>query len=234
MSSSHPLKKRILFPLCTALLVLLLTACGGQNDGSTPSAQQLIKNAQTAIQKVTSYHFNLKAENIGTSSSLPIESADGDIIVPDKLQANANVLFNGALVQAQIVTIGNDEYLNVLGTWQKTTGLFDPRALADPQKGVAAILGHLQNPSTPVDSTSGNTPCWSISGKLDASYLSGITGGNVPAGTMDDVTTCIGKSDNLPYSVLIKGIAAQGDTAQTSRTLTLSKFNEKITITAPI
>lgn len=217
----------------TLLLILLLVGCGGGNNSTAPSAQQLIKNAQVAIQKVSSYHFNLKADNIGTSSQLPIQSADGDIVVPDKLQATANVIFGGANVQAQIIAIGDKQYLNVLGGWQQTNGLLDPRALSDPQKGVAAILGHLQNPSTPSDSSSDGTPCWSISGKLDASYLAGITGGGAPAGTQDDVTTCIGKSDNLPYLIVIKGVATQGDTAQTTRTFKLSKFNEQITISAP-
>lgn len=217
----------------TLALVLLLVACGGPSTQAAPSAQTLIKNAQTAIGKVTSYHFNLKAQNMGSGGALPIQSADGDIVVPDKLQANANVVFSGATVQAQLISIGTTQYINVLGGWQQTTGLLDPRALSDPQTGVAAILGQIQNPSTPSDSSSNNTPCWSISGKLNASLLAGITGGGAPAGTLDDVTTCIGKSDNLPYLILIKGVSAQGDTAQTTRTFTLSKFNEQITINAP-
>jgi hypothetical protein len=224
-----------LYSFCATLaLALLLAACGGSNNTtSVPSAQQLIKDAQAAIQKVTAYHFTLKASNIGTSSSLPIQSADGDIVAPDKLQANVNVVLSGSVIQAEIIAIGNDGYLNLLGSWQKTNGLLDPRALADPQTGVAALLGHLQNLSTPTDSSSGNVPCWSVSGELDASYLAGITGGGAPAGTRDNITVCIGKSDNLPYSIIIKGIAAQGDSAQTTRTFTLSKFNEQITITAP-
>lgn len=216
----------------TLALLLLLLGCGGGNS-TAPSAQQLIKEAQTAIGKVTSYHFNLKAQNIGTTGSLPIQSADGDIVVPDKLQANANVIFNGATIQAQLIAIDNNQYINVLGGWQKTNGLLDPRVLSDPQTGVAAILGHLQNPSTPSDSSSNGTPCWSITGKLDPTSLAGITGGGAPAGTLDDATVCIGKSDKLPYLIVIKGVAAQGDTAQTVRTFTLSKFNEHITINPP-
>ena len=215
-------------------LILLLVGCGGSSTSSnTPSAQTLIKNAQAAIQKVSSYHFNLKTQNIGTSGQLPIQSADGDIVVPDKLQATANVIFSGSTVQAQMIAIGNKQYLNILGGWQQTTGLLDPRVLSDPQTGVAAMLGQLQNPSTPTDSTSDGTPCWSINGKLNASYLSGITGGGAPSGTQDNVTTCIGKSDNLPYLIVVTGIAATGDTAQTVRTFKLSKFNEKITINPP-
>jgi len=213
-------------------MMLILVACGGSNTPA-PSAQTLIKKAQAAIKQVTSYHFNLQAQGIGTGGTLPIQSADGDIVVPDKLQANANVVFQGATVQAQLVAIGQTQYINVLGSWQQTKGLLDPGVLSDPQTGVAAILGKIQNPSTPSDSSSNGTPCWSISGKLDASLLAGITGGGAPVGTMDDVTVCIGKSNNLPYLIKIKGIAAQGDTTQTVRTFTLSKFNERITINAP-
>lgn len=219
--------------LCGLLvLAALLIGCGGSTS-STPSAQQLIRDAQAAIGKVTSYHFTLKSQNIGTTGSLPIESADGDIVVPDKLEANANVVFNGGNAQAQIIAIGKTQYVNVLGSWQQTSGLLDPRVLSDPQTGVAALLGHVQNPETPSDSSTNGTPCWNINGKLQASYLAGITGGGVPAGTTDAVTVCIGKNDKLPYLMVIKGIAAAGDTGQTVRTFTLSKFNEQITIAPP-
>ncbi len=218
-------------------LLLLLAACGGSNSSSglsTPDAHQLITKAQAAIQKVTAYHFNLKAVNIGANSALPINSADGDIQVPDKLKATANALFAGNNVQVQLIAIGGKEYINILGGWQTTTGLIDPRTLSDPQTGVAAILGHIQNPGTPTDATVGGRSCWNIKGKLDPTYLSGITGGGAPAGTLDDVSTCIGKSDNLPYQIIINGVATPGDTAKTVRTFTLSNFNEQVTIQAPI
>jgi hypothetical protein len=85
-----------------------------------------------------------------------------------------------------------------------------------------------------VDANVDGTPCWSIDGTLDAQYLAGITGGGAPAGSTVKVTTCIGKSDNLPYLIKMTGIAAQGDTDKTVRTFKLSKFNESLTITAPI
>jgi hypothetical protein len=98
---------------------------------------------------------------------------------------------------------------------------------------VSAILGHIQNPTTPTSSQVDGKDCWSFSGKLDPRYLAGITGGGAAPGTLDDITTCIGKNDNLPYQIVVKGIAAQGDTANTVRTFKLSKFNEQITIQAP-
>ena len=220
--------------MLVVLILLTLAACG--SDGGPPSAQQLISNAQKAIQKVTSYHFNLTVVNPATGATLVIKSADGDILVPDKLKANASALVLGNVVQVEIITIGDKEYLTdpITGKWIPTTGLIDPRSLSDTKTGVAVILGAIQNPSTPSDSNIDGTPCWSIDGTLDAKYLAGITGGGVSPGSMVAITTCIGKNDNLPYQIRIKGIATQSDTATTTRTFKLSKFGENITITAPV
>ncbi len=218
---------------CLLAIVLTLVACGGTNG---PTAQQLIKNAQVAIQKVKSYHFNLAVDNPGTGGRLTIKTANGDILVPDKLRANANALVFGNAVKVQIIAIGDEQYVTdpITGNWIAVSGLLDPRTLSDSTTGVAAILGHIQDPSAPTDANVDGAPCWSIDGTLDARYLAGIAGGNAQAGSRVATTTCIGKSDNLPYLIRLSGIAVQGDTTQTVRTFKLSKFGENLTITAPI
>ncbi len=229
-SRGHLLRSLWLTPLIA--LTLLAVACGGPN---APSAQQLISNAQKALQKVKSYHFTLKADNPGQGSTLAIQSADGDVLVPDKLAANAAALVFGQAVQVKYIAIGNQQYLTdpITGRWQKSSGLIDPRALSDPNTGIGAILGHIQNPSAPTDSSVNNTSCWSTGGKLDAKYLQGIVGSQAKAGSLVDATTCIGKDDNLPYLIRLTGIATEGDSAKTVRTFTFSKYNENITINAP-
>ena len=219
-----------------AIVVTLLVTRRGGTSANAPSAQQIIKNAQAAIQNVTSYHFNLTVDNPGTGGILVIKSADGDILVPHRLKANASVLILGNVVQVQIITIDNNQYVTdpITGNWTRTTGLLDPRSLSNSNTGVAAILGHIQNPSSPTDANVGGTSCWSINGTLDAKYLAGITGGGAPTGSTVAVTACIGKSDNLPYQIKMTGIAAAGDNKNTVRTFTLSKFGESLTINAPI
>ncbi len=217
-------------------LLVILAGCGGGSSSNIPDAKTLIKQAQAAIQKVSSYHFNLVVDNPGTSATLVIKTADGDIVVPDRLKANANVLILGNVVQVQLITVGSNQYVTdpITNQWQRTTGLLDPRTLSDSKTGVAAILGNIQNPTTPVDANVDGTSCWSIDGTLDAKYLAAITGGGAPAGSIVKVTTCIGKSDSLPYLIKMSGVAAAGDTSKTVRTFKLSKFNESLTITAPI
>jgi lipoprotein LprA len=231
--SLQPLGKACLLGLL--VIGLTLTACGGAN---TPTAQQLIANAQMAIGKATSYHFNLVVDHPGTGGLLTITSADGDVLVPDKLQATANTLLLGNPAKVQIIVIDSKDYATdpITGKWQLAPGqIIDPRTLSDPQKGIAAILGHIQNPSTPSDSSVDGTSCWSIDGKLDAQYLSGITASRpASAGSTVAITTCIGKADNLPYLIRVSGIAAAGDMSSTVRTFKFSKFGETLTITAPI
>ena len=230
---------RLLRALCLPgllAIVLMLTACGGTNALTVHTAQQLIANAQAAIRKVTSYHFNLVADHPGTGGLLTIMSADGDILVPDKLRANANVIALGSVSKVQIIAIGAKQYVTdpITGNWQAVTDLLDPRAISDPQTGVASILGHMQNPGAPTDSSVDGTSCWSFHGTLDTQYLAVITGGGAPAGSKLAITTCIGKADNLPYLISVSGVAAAGDSSQTVRTFKLSKFGESLTITAPI
>ncbi len=225
-------------PLFILLLsfACILAACGGDTAASTPTAPQLIKNAQTALQKVTAYHFNLAAEGAGAGGFLVVKSADGDTIVPDKLQADADAVVLGNIVKVKIISLADKQYVTdpISGKWQPTTGLLDPRTLSDSKTGIIAILGLIQNPSTPTDSNVDGKPCWNINGQLNAKDIQGITGGGTPANAKDDVSTCIGKSDSLPYQIRITGIAIQGDTDKTVRTFKLSKFNESITIVAPI
>jgi hypothetical protein len=228
------LRKLTLISIFTLLLVLL-AACGGEN--TTPNAKDLLSKSQTEMQKVTSYHFNLVAENPGNGGMIgAIKSADGDLVVPDKLKADATLLILGNnVVQTKLIAIGEKQYYTDPFTqkWTTTSDMLDPRALTNSDTGVAALIGHIEDPSTPVADKVDGTECWSIKGKLDAKYLAGITNGGQPAGNKIDVTTCIGKSDNLPYLIRVNGKAVQGDVDKTVRTFKLSKFNEKIEITAP-
>src|SRR5260370_37919979 len=88
-------------------IVFALAACGGSN---VPTAQQLIKNAQAAIQKVKSYHFNLVVDNPGEGGVLTIKSADGDVLVLDKLQAKATPRVFGNAVNVPIFALATTPY----------------------------------------------------------------------------------------------------------------------------
>ncbi len=202
-----------------------------------PTAPQILRQAQDAIQHVKSYHFTLSSDHLGpaTDNSIQINKVDGDVQVPDKLRAQATANAMGMTFTTQLIAVANRQYYTnpLTGLWTKTNQLLDPRTLTNQRTGIAGILGHIKHPTRPTNGNVENAPCWLINGTLDARYLTVITLQPTQAKRTIHITVCIGKSDHLPYEFRMQGIAVQGDTRQTVRTFLLSHFNEPLSITEP-
>jgi hypothetical protein len=204
---------------------------------SKPTAQQVLSAVQKNFRTINTFHLIMKVDNLGNASGsqIQIRSADGDVIMPDKVKALASVLFSGQLVTIKLVSIGDVQYITdpITGQWRVLKGVLNVSTLTSPDTGVISLVAKLQNVAGPTDDAVNGVPCWHVTGSLDAKYLKFLTGGGVPAGTMLQTSVCAGKADGQLYQLSAVGQAASGDTAQTSRTFTISNYNEHVTITAP-
>lgn len=237
-------QRRAPLALWLALLGLLaLSACGG-GGSSTPSAQSLIQDAQKAINSDTAFHFKMKVDHPGTpgATTLGIVAADGDVKKPDESKGTATVTMGGQALDVQFISIGSQQWIltPLNPTWVSADQYgIDLSKVLDPNTGVGAVLGHMQNPKNVGDETvAGDGDCWLIEGTVPSGVLAAIVGGDSSGTTPIDTTVCVAKnldSKGLrqPYEIIVKGVVADGDTAQTTRTFTLSKFNESITIAPP-
>jgi LppX_LprAFG lipoprotein len=203
----------------------------------TPTAQQLLTALQKNFRAVSSFHVVLQVQNPGAASAnqIQINSADGDVLMPDKVKAQASVVLSGQSVTVNLISAGNNEYITdpITGQWRVVKGVLDPRTLTNPNTGLISLIGKIQHISSPVSDIVNNVPCWRVAGQLAAKNIAFFTGGGVPAGTMLQINACIGKLDSLPYQVTVTGDAAAGDTAQTAYDFALSQYNENISINAP-
>lgn len=225
--------------------LFLITGCSlpwqrstqGSGLGPKPTAQQVLSAMQKNFRSVTSFHLTMKTDNLGNTgaSQIVIRSADGDVLLPDKIRAQANVLLSGQAVTVNLISVGTNQFITdpITGQWRVVKGMFDPRTLTNPDTGIISLVGKLQNVTGPVADTVSGTSCWRVNGQLPAKDLAFFTGGGVPAGTMLQTSICAGQSDGLPYEISVTGQAAAGDTAQTVRTFFISKYNENISIVAP-
>jgi len=242
--------KRIVASIALCLMgVLLLTGCvaphfrwaprttSSTTGGAKPTAQQLIASLQKNFRSVSAFHVAMQVDNPGpvAQGQVQIRSADGDVLMPDKVKALASVILSGQAVQVNLISVGSSQFITdpVTGQWRVVKGVLDPRTLTNPDTGLISLINKVQNISQPVSDNVNGTACWRITGQLDAKYIAFFTGGGVPAGTMLHTSACIGQNDALPYQVIITGQAAAGDTPQTTRTFVLSKYNESISINAP-
>ncbi len=234
-------KRAELLPALAMLGALLLSACGG---GQAPDAKSLIQDAQKAINTDTSFHFKMKVAHPGSSSpaEVLVNSADGDVQKPDKIQGTATVAAGGPVFDVQFVSIGSEQWIltPLSPKWMSATDVgIDLGKVLDPNTGISAVLGDIRNPKNVGDDTvPGDGDCWLVEGTMSAGDLAPITGGDPTSTTPVDTTVCVAKnldSQGLrqPYQVILKGMAVNGDTAQTTRTFTLSRFNESIDIQPP-
>ena len=247
MLSSHISMRHALASTLLALaLVLIISGCSlpwqhssrvKANLVAKPTAQQLLATMQKNFRTVNSFHVIMKTSNLGSTSGshIQIRSAEGDVVMPDKVKAQASVILSGQNVTVNLISIGATQYITdpITGQWRVVKGVLDPRTLTNPDTGIISLAGKLQNVSTPTDDTVGGIPCWRINGLLDAKYIAFFTGGGVPAGTMLRTSVCVGKTDGLPYEISVAGRATSSDTAQTSRTFDISNYNENISVVAP-
>jgi len=225
--------------------LLCITGCSlpwqrstpGSGLGPKPTAQQVLSSMQKNFRSVTSFHLIMKTDNLGNTgaSQIVIRSADGDVLMPDKIRAQANVLLSGQAVTVNLISVGTNQFITdpITGQWRVVKGMFDPRTLTNPDTGIISLVSKLQNVTGPVADTVNGTPCWRVNGLLPAKDLAFFTGGGVPAGTLLRTSICAGQSDGLPYEISVIGQAAVGDTTQTTRTFFISKYNESISIVAP-
>lgn len=230
--------------LCLAS-VLLLAGCSlpwqpthsSSALGTKPTAQQVLTAIQKNFRSISSFHIVMQVQNLGTTSSdhIQILSANGDVVMPDKIEAQANVILSGQKVAVKLISVGDVQYVTdpITGQYRIIKGMLDPRTLTNPDTGIISLATKIQHASSPTDDTVNGVPCWRVTGQLDAKLLAFLTGGGVPSGTMVQTSVCAGKADSLPYEVKVTGQATLGDTAQTSRSFEISNYNEKISITAP-
>ncbi|MFL5659043.1 MAG: LppX_LprAFG lipoprotein [Ktedonobacteraceae bacterium] len=206
-------------------------------NGPKPTTKQLIAASQKNFFNVSAFHVTMQVNNPGKAIAdrVQILNANGDVVMPDKVKAQATVVLSGQSVTVNLISIANNQFITdpITGQWRVIKGLLDPRTLTNRDTGIASLVGKVQNVSQPADDTVNDVPCWRVTGQLDAKYLAFFTGGGVPSGTMLQTTACIGKSDMLPYQLKVTGQAGAGDMTNTSRTFLISNYNENISITPP-
>lgn len=143
--------------LTVALAMLLgagLAACTGTGDpppAARPTdAAAVLAAASTAMAAVDTAHFTLAVD--GTIQGVTISRAEGDLTRQGDAAGTAGITQFGQLVEAQFVL--KDGRLFVKGPTggfvelpaSATGTLYDPSAILDPDRGVAAVLARASDP----------------------------------------------------------------------------------------
>lgn len=139
----------------TVALGLGLSACSG--SGGAPPADRptdpaaILAVSSTAMAGVDTAHFTLAVD--GTIQGVTISRAEGDLTRGGDAKGTASITQFGQLIEAQFVL--KDRRLFIKGPTggfvevpaSATGSLYDPSAILDPERGVAAVLAKASSPT---------------------------------------------------------------------------------------
>lgn len=224
------------------ILNAFLTACGGSEatatPGTLPDAKTLASAATDKLATINSLHFlvDIQKGEVPIIEGITFRKAEGNFLKPNSYQAKMKVGVVIGQVDADIVAVGEDQYIKVNGminNWKKLPADvgFKPAEIFDSEKGLGMIIKKVQDLKTVGSDSIDGTDCWHLSGTVDGIDISVLT-----AKTLDKsrvaIDVWVGKNDSIVRKTTFKEITDSSDKG-TYWVLTFSKFDEPVTINKP-
>lgn len=221
--------------LAMAAALSMVGCSAGSSDGPTsaattapPSAAELITRSATAMKAVTSAHFSLAVT--GTLPDLVVQSGAGDLTSAGSAQGTASIRQFGQLVEVEFVVVDKALFLKAgTGGFSEVPAaladqVYDPTAILDPERGVAAVLTSTTGLSAVTSSDGNYTVSGTVPEKVAASLTPGIS--TDVAGTF-----VVDAASSRTSSVSFATTGSDGRPATV--TLELEDFDKELAITTP-
>lgn len=215
---------------------LFLAGCGGDGGGDEPSASAILDAASEKTAAAESFRFALDVENVPPAASgLSVTSADGAVVVPDRLEAKASGTFSGIPIETELVLVGDDDYFRdpLTGAWRRFDPGTSPVELLDPAKGVLSVIEGAEEVELEGSETVGGVDTHRLTGKVKATDAAPLLAVSDAADRLVDLELWIGKDDQVLRRIRVEGPVAEGEPEEASRTVQLSGFGETFDIEAP-
>ena len=226
---------------------LALVACGGGDDDGgerdieSLDVKELLDTAVIQFTELESFHFALDFD--GNTSpmeelSVDMETIEGDVIIPDKLNAKVQAKarqFGGINVNVSLVGIGEDAWVTNpfdQSMWLPLEGGNPLNGLFNPSDGVAAVIRGAANPTVTGEELIEGVATWMVEGTIDSGDLTAFLDSAEPGYPVTG-TIWIGKTDNLIHRIYLLGRLTAEEPADILRRLTFSSFNDVEPIEPP-
>jgi hypothetical protein len=232
------------FGLLAILLaaLALAAACGGAGEKATPTpanlpqADEVLPKVVERVATVKSFHFRLEHEN-GLSPmpmNLKLKTAEGDIQVPDRMQAKLEAEAAGALMRVEVIGIGDQGWMTnpFSHEWQALPEGTTISAIFDPAAGIQAVAGSIQGARVTAVEKVGGDNTYLLEGQVDSGVLKAAAPIAEPGLTVN-VKVWVGVDDYTIRQVRLEGPFAPGEPENIVRILSLSKFDEPTSIEPP-
>ena len=223
------------------LVVVAALACATEAPTPTPTLlpdpQIILESSGGEMALLDSFQFEISHRNGGTqiAEGLVVNDVAGDVVKPNKLQLSWEGTFGGFFVQADVITVDGETYMTdpISGRWGPLGGAVNPLGFFDPALGIASIMNVLTEVSLVGIETVGSAITYRIKGKLPSRSLAPLLGSVAPD-LIVNTEMWIGVDDMYLHQMVFQGRIATEDPEDIRRTIKLSRFNQPVSIEAPL
>ncbi len=231
---------RVAFVPCFILSALLLACGGDDNADSEPfapdglDAARLLSDASLAVAGLQGFHFVLTQEDatIPLPSNLELESAEGDVVLPDRLAAELEAEIQDTNVSVDTIAIGGETWITNPFTrrWQKLNA--DLRNYADFGALLPALLPAIKDAAVIGEAVLDDVATYLVAGACSSAELQAALPFSSP-GHEVRVEVWIGVEDSLPRRVRVIGRLISDESGDAVRQIDLTRLNQPVRINPP-
>ncbi len=229
--------------LGTVFIAAMLVGCGHspQPDPTavpapTPTpidVAALLTRSGAATSALNTFRFQLEHNREGATpltESLRVTEADGRVVSPDGVSVEFAGTLGSFAVRSSLITLGDDSYMTnpLTGAWEQVAREVSPLGFFDPQRGIGSMMTEVQSPVLIEKSDSE----FVIEGALPVEALEPLLGGLMEGNTVD-VRLNIDSDSLYLTRAILDGRLTASEPDGVVRTITLSEFNEQVTIEPP-
>lgn len=218
------------------LAIVAVAGCSNDNPpagGGSQDAAALLRDSAAATKDIKSAHFTVKVN--GSINGLSVHSAQGDLTKEGAAKGTVNMELLGNLFEGEFVLVNNSIYIKgPTGPYQQLpasliSGLYDPAAILNSDKGIAKVIGSVQNAKIEGTDTVDGQATTKVTGRAGKDVVSGI----VPGVTSDvDITLWLRQDNKRPVKALVGLPGSDGKPASVE--VALTDVDKPVTITAPV
>ena len=193
----------------------------------------LLARSGEATGALKTFRFQLEHNGDGgtpLTDTLTVTEADGTVVSPDGLSVEFAGTLGNFAVRSSLITLGDDSYMTnpLTGAWERVAREVSPLGFFDPQRGIGSMMTEVQSPVLAEKTNSE----FEIEGALPVEALEPLLGG-LTQGTTVNVRLTIDADTLYLKRAILDGRVTAIEPDGVVRTITLSEFNEQVTIETP-
>ena len=194
----------------------------------------LLARSGEATSGLKTFRFTLEHNREGSTpltESLTVTEADGTVVSPDAVSVEFAGTLGNFAVRSSLITLGDDSYMTnpLTGAWEQVAREVSPLGFFDPQRGIGSMMTEVTSPVL-IDK-SGDS--YEIEGDLPVEALEPLLGDSLMEGNTVDVRLTIDSESLFLERAILDGRLTAIEPDGVVRTITLSEFNEQVTIEPP-